>query len=145
MTRATIYAGCESAARTSVTIFLVPFIVSKTKILSSLFDYCLYVLDGFCEEFHSTKIDSCSTSQRHIFCGTILQHQHSRQFYHPSQFHSLYSFYFRLHETMVLTQSKFLLLVAAALSTSVGAFSPSSYSPSSVSLYRHRSDCSLTC
>jgi hypothetical protein len=46
---------------------------------------------------------------------------------------------------MVLTQSKFLLVVAAALYTSVGAFSPSSYSPASVSFYRHSSDCSLTC
>jgi hypothetical protein len=34
---------------------------------------------------------------------------------------------------MVLAQSKFLLVVAAALCISVGAFSPSSYSPASVS------------
>lgn len=44
---------------------------------------------------------------------------------------------------MVLTQSKFLLVLAAALYTSVGAFSPSSYSTASVSFYRQSSDYSL--
>jgi hypothetical protein len=73
-----------------------------------------------------------TAAERHIFCGKS-PNINTTPTTPPSQVFFVY--YPHKHiTTMVLTQSKFLLLVAAALYTSVDAFSPSSYSPQSVSL-----------